>query len=404
MRKFLIFPLLVIVFSITVLAQNAATCSAVVEQIITAVGDICADTGRNQACYGNVSLNIIPRGTATDYTFQQVGDVMDVAQIQTLRTLPLNQETGQWGVAMLRLQANLPQTLPGQNVTFLVFGDTQLTSAVPDGNTTATPMQAFYLQSGLGQAACNEVPENGLLVQTPTGAGQITFSMNGMNVSIGSTAYFQSAPNNRMKIITLEGATGVRYGNESYPIVAGTQFEVELDDDLLPIDDTGYIESYELDELDDLPLELLDREIEIAVPFTDDELDDLYDRLDEDLPPCGEGPYPDCSHLARFFGGDGCMFDDAGECLDEDFDFEWGDDGIGDFEFDWMDAEEFDDYENIDDLENFDDVDDFSDETDDTSDIIDDTFDEVDDSFDEIDDSLDEVDDEVDDLGDIDGD
>ncbi len=395
MRKNGLFLCLFLILSFAVAAQDG-TCSEIVEQVIAAVSDICADTGRNQACYGNVSLNVIPRGTATDYTFQQVGDVMDVAQIQTLRTLPLNAETGQWGVAMMRLQANLPQTLPGQNVTFLVFGDTQLTSAVSESNTTAAPMQAFYLQSGLGQAACNEVPENGLLVQTPTGAGQITFSMNGMNVSIGSTAYFQSAPDNHLKITSLEGATGVRYGDESYPIVAGTQFEVELGDDLLPIDDTGFIDSYDLDELGDLPLELLDREIEIVDPFTDDELDDLYDRLDEDLPVCGEGSYPDCSHLARFFGGDGCMFDDAGECLDEDFDFEWGDDGIGDFEFDWMDAEEFDDFDHFDDLENIDGVDDLSDEIDDTGDIIDDSLDDVDDSLDAVDDSLDGVDDPVD--------
>ncbi|MEQ9027824.1 MAG: hypothetical protein RLP44_03850 [Aggregatilineales bacterium] len=248
MRKFWLFPVVVFVLSISVVAQTAMTCSAEIERVIATVDDVCADTARNQACYGNVSLSVIPRGTATDFTFQQVGDVMDVAQIQTLRTLPLNEETGQWGVAMLRLQANLPATIPGQNVTFLVFGDTQLTSAVSESNATARPMQAFYLQSGLGQPACNEVPESGLLVQTPDGAGQVTFSMNGMNVNLGSTAYFSvngDSGSRNLRISPIEGAAGVRYHGQSYPIVAGTRFSIDLDDRLLPIDGTEIIESYD---------------------------------------------------------------------------------------------------------------------------------------------------------------
>ena len=35
----------------------------------------------------------------------------------------------------MKLQANLPDTLPGQNVTFLMFGDVQVTNAVTSGAT-----------------------------------------------------------------------------------------------------------------------------------------------------------------------------------------------------------------------------------------------------------------------------
>jgi hypothetical protein len=35
-----------------------------------------------------------------------------------------------WGVALMRLQANIPETLPGQNVTFLLFGDVEIRNAV----------------------------------------------------------------------------------------------------------------------------------------------------------------------------------------------------------------------------------------------------------------------------------
>src|SRR5690606_20836366 len=35
-----------------------------------------------------------------------------------------------WGVALMQIQANLPDTLPGQNVTFLLFGDVTIEEEV----------------------------------------------------------------------------------------------------------------------------------------------------------------------------------------------------------------------------------------------------------------------------------
>ena len=37
---------------------------------------------------------------------------------------------GEWGVSLMQLQANLPDTLPGQNVTVLLFGDVTLQPAL----------------------------------------------------------------------------------------------------------------------------------------------------------------------------------------------------------------------------------------------------------------------------------
>jgi len=41
----------------------------------------------------------------------------------------LNETTGEWGIALLRVQANLPDTAPGQNVTVLMFGDAEIIDA-----------------------------------------------------------------------------------------------------------------------------------------------------------------------------------------------------------------------------------------------------------------------------------
>jgi hypothetical protein len=53
--------------------------------------------------------------------------------------MSLSDET--WGVSLMRLQANLPDSLPGQNATFLLFGDVQIENAVtaaPEITVTAT--------------------------------------------------------------------------------------------------------------------------------------------------------------------------------------------------------------------------------------------------------------------------
>src|SRR5450755_2651828 len=45
-----------ILLSFTTILAQAAVCGAVVEKALDAVGQSCAATGRNQACYGFVSL------------------------------------------------------------------------------------------------------------------------------------------------------------------------------------------------------------------------------------------------------------------------------------------------------------------------------------------------------------
>jgi LysM repeat protein len=120
----------------TVLAQ-ADDCPAMVQNAIQAVGDLCATTGLNQACYGNLSLKAEPQAGVTDFTFNKPGDVARIANVKSLRVDPFDNVKKEWGVALMRLQANLPDTLPGQSVSFLVFGDVQLENKV---DSTASPL------------------------------------------------------------------------------------------------------------------------------------------------------------------------------------------------------------------------------------------------------------------------
>lgn len=123
----LFFSLLFLGFASFVFAQD--TCPAIISAALEAVETACSATARNQLCYGNITLNATPRAGVTDFGFQQAGDVVGVADVETLQLSSFSLADEAWGVALMKLQANLPETLPGQNVTFLLFGDVQMRDA-----------------------------------------------------------------------------------------------------------------------------------------------------------------------------------------------------------------------------------------------------------------------------------
>jgi hypothetical protein len=127
MRK-LVWMLVVGLWATAAAAQ--ADCPTIVQNALDATDAACEGTGRNQACYGNIHLDAIPQEGVADFTFNAPGDIVDVAGVQTLDLQPLDAASDIWGVALMRLQANIPDTLPGQNVTFLLFGDVEMTNAV----------------------------------------------------------------------------------------------------------------------------------------------------------------------------------------------------------------------------------------------------------------------------------
>lgn len=330
MRLSLVIGLIIVVLgSMSILAQDGSgACPIVVEEVLREVDTVCAATGRNQACYGHLAMEVIASDDSEDLIFGQVGDIADVNNIKSMRLSPLDPENNAWGVALMRLQVNLPETLPGQNVTFLLFGDVEITSAVAVGNIEAAPMQAFYLTTGIGDAACAEAPESGMLVQTPEGAGEVAFSMNGVDVSMGSTVFVQADPGEQMRIRILEGAAAMVFDETVYPILAGTQLDVPLGEDLLPSDVPGILETLDREVLEDLPLLLLDTTRTIADPLSDAELSDVLERLEDGGRLCGDDPFPDCGMYPWL----------------EDFEipeYRWGSVGFGDGEWEdfWEDRE-----------------------------------------------------------------
>ncbi|MEO1287208.1 MAG: LysM domain-containing protein [Chloroflexota bacterium] len=265
-------------------------CDGFADRALQAVDESCNEVGRNQACYGFNLVEASFQNDVDDDFFTEPSDITEVASIETVRTAPLDLETDEWGVAVMVLQANMPETLPGQNVTFILMGDAEIENAVAsdeayepisgisvevtfpqgaairsgpgdnfntvdgvvvgtvftadgisvDGNwlrvvwdgrpawirrttveaipeietlptldsTLRTPMQAFYLTTGIGSPACSEVPDSSLFVQGPDDI-EIDLTVNGANILLGSSGILRviedSLGQPQMEIIVLDG-------------------------------------------------------------------------------------------------------------------------------------------------------------------------------------------------------
>ena len=106
-------------------ADQGLTCDDLVTLATTTVGLACDGIGRNQACYGNTLINVEFTENAA-LSFSRSGDVVDLSQIRRIATTPYDPATGSWGVAVIKAQVNVPDTVPGGKVSFLMVGDTTL--------------------------------------------------------------------------------------------------------------------------------------------------------------------------------------------------------------------------------------------------------------------------------------
>ena len=240
--------------------SSDAICPEFVQTALDAVDGACEVTGRNQACYGNTLITANPKSESADIQFQEPGDIVDLIQIGSLKLTPLNLETQTWGIAMMRLQANLSDTTPGQNVTFLMFGDVEIENRSADATTN---INSFYFASGIGDSACASAPESGLIIQTPEGVGKVDLLINEVDISIGSTAFLQAEADADMVINVVEGEAEVTSQGVTETVVAGNRTTVELDENGVADSPPTSPEPYQVEPLRQLPVRQLPRPVTI---------------------------------------------------------------------------------------------------------------------------------------------
>ncbi|HVU12458.1 MAG TPA: hypothetical protein VHD90_14340 [Phototrophicaceae bacterium] len=237
MRRIVIFIgflLLSLVIATSTIAQ-AATCSDVVNKALQDLSSTCENMQRNSACYGFNHVMATFADSLTPSVFNQPNDRVDLASLQSITTSPLDVQTSQWGIAVMKVQANIPDALPGQAVTFLLFGDVHLQTGVTAGS-GEKPMQAVYFTTGIGDTKCTDAPSSSLIIQGPKNL-TVDLSVNGAKVKFGSTLIFRSTPNSSMSCGVLDGEALV--GPDQTRIPNGFAARVPLDSSLNANGDWG---------------------------------------------------------------------------------------------------------------------------------------------------------------------
>ncbi len=327
--------------------SQTGDCEAVVQTALEATDRVCTDTSRNQACYGHVHIEAEPQSLEEAFKFEDVGDTVDVSRIGSLRLSPMDEDQQTWGVALMKVQADIPNSKP-ENVTILLFGDVQVDNAVPDpilldasvigpgnanirrqpsnrafvlasmapdtvltargrsadgnwlyvdlpddrgsgwvrrslmeieGNanqlrttdpslTSYGPMQAFYLQNGNDQSSCSQTPNDGILIQTPEGVAEVRLWINEVKIRLGSTAFIQAPAGSRQMVVkTVEGQAVIEALGVEQTSPAGTSVTIQLNEDNKPSAPPSAPQAYQMNVVENLPFEELEREITAAPPL-----------------------------------------------------------------------------------------------------------------------------------------
>ena len=218
-------------FILSLTSSAGASCEVYMSAVIAEVDRQCQNTARNELCYGNRDIQA-QYASAGNVAFNQPGDIIPVTDLQSLQLSQLNEAADTWGVALMQLQANLPNTLPGQNVTVLLFGDVAIT---PDQQVAAgAPLQAFYFTTGIGDSACEDVPDDGIAIRTPSGVGAIQLTVNGVELQIASTVYITQSADQTLDFTTVEGVVVVEALGGVQVATENRRVRVPINADLRP--------------------------------------------------------------------------------------------------------------------------------------------------------------------------
>jgi hypothetical protein len=118
---------------------DATSCPTLVKQALESIGTNCGGLGRNTACYGFNKVGATFSEAVADDFFTRPSDQTGLSTVASLSTAPLDTQLNEWGVAVMSVQANIPDSLPGQSVRFILLGNSEIENAVPPPDAQPTP-------------------------------------------------------------------------------------------------------------------------------------------------------------------------------------------------------------------------------------------------------------------------
>lgn len=141
-------------------------------------------------------------------------------------------------------------------------------SDTPDELALYGPMQAFYFQTGIDDSPCAQAPNSGILLQTPEGVASVSIWMDEVVIQMDDTVFLQAQPSGDLTVNVLAGTAQVEANGETSTALAGMAINVPLDEDLRANDVPSEPQAFDTEDIQALPIELLEVPIVIPEPVT----------------------------------------------------------------------------------------------------------------------------------------
>ena len=124
--------LLVLLASVGLAVASAQDdlCRETVDKAFSSIRENCADLERDSVCYSHplVAAHFADAENGAD--FNVPSQRASVVELSSVRTAALDAEQARWGVAIINLQAKLPQTYQGQGVIVLLAGAAEVINEI----------------------------------------------------------------------------------------------------------------------------------------------------------------------------------------------------------------------------------------------------------------------------------
>ena len=154
------------------MAAQAQSCSETVQAAIEAVERNCADLARDSVCYAYPPASAGAFDDAA-FDFDQPGARASALDLNSVHTGALDADANHWGIAVLHLSANLPQTYQGPGLLIMLAGEAAVINRVAPGeamaihapvSTAALAEAILYKHPGVIPEAVGEVAADDLLL------------------------------------------------------------------------------------------------------------------------------------------------------------------------------------------------------------------------------------------------
>ena len=211
-----IMTFIIALIGMSVVAQNA--CGDLVTRALEKTGEGCSNPRPNSICYGN-GLIFAQAATGVALSFDSEGDKASINDFAGITHSPLDEGAQIWGVSLMSLRANIPDSVPGQVVQIIVFGNVEVNDV---------QQSAFRFNSGIGAPDCSEAPADGIMIRTPEGVAEVSLNVNEVEITLGSTALLEANAEAGMNVTMLDGNGRVTAMGVTQPVSFSQQLNIPL--------------------------------------------------------------------------------------------------------------------------------------------------------------------------------